>query len=145
MSFIDGITNAGALPALEATIRFAGARQRLIASDIANIDTPDYRTRDVDPKDFQRALGEAIDRRRSRGWVGSLGAWDSGEVRFDRNGAVELNPGSGRGNVLFHDRNNRDLERLMQDLAENVGVYRIAADLLKHRMDTIEGAIRETT
>ncbi len=145
MTFIDGITNAGALPALEATFRFAGARQRLIASDIANIDTPDYRTRDVDPKGFQRALGEAIDRRRARGSVGPLVTTETREVRFARDGRLELNPKSGRGNVLFQDRNNRDLERLMQDLVENMGVYRIAADLIKHRMDTIQGAIRETS
>lgn len=129
---------------MEATIRFAGARQRLIASDIANIDTPDYRTRDVDPRGFQAALGEAIDRRRAGGSVGPLGAQSTREIRFGRDGGLELEPRSDRGNVLFHDRNNRDLERLMQDLAENMGMYRVASDLLKNRMDHIQGAIRET-
>jgi flagellar basal body rod protein FlgB len=45
--------------------------------------------------------------------------------------------------VLFHDRNNRDLERLMQGLAENTTTYRVAADLLRSRYDVLRTAISQ--
>ncbi len=146
MSLIGGITTAGSLPALEAMIRFSGSRHRLIASNIANIDTPDYRPRDVDPSGFQRMLAEAIDRRRRQtgGDKGELRLEGTGEVRIGRDGSIVLDPDTPSGNVLFHDRNDRDLERLMQDLAENSAAFRVATDLYRHEMDRIRGAIRET-
>lgn len=145
MSFIDGLANAGATPALEMMMRFAGARQRLIASNIANIDTPGYRQRDLDVGTFQRTLGEAIDQRRTAGGgqQGELHWRENGQMRRGRSGEVRFTAEEpGRG-VLFHDRNDRDLERLMQDLVENAGAYRTAAELLRNQTDMVRAAIRE--
>jgi flagellar basal-body rod protein FlgB len=46
-------------------------------------------------------------------------------------------------NILFHDRNNRDLERTMQALAENTGAFRVSIDLLRSRYQAIHAAIGE--
>lgn len=142
---IKDIATAGAMPALEMTMRFAGARQRVIAHNIANIDTPGFQPRDADPADFQKMLGEAVDARRSRngGASGSLDWQETRQIKRGPAGSLHLNPETDSGNVLFHDRNNRDLERTMQDLVENAGVYRVAADLLRSRMQMIQAAIAE--
>lgn len=143
---ISDVTTAGAMPTLEAMFRFAGARQQLIANNVANIDTPNYRHRDVDPRAFQAQLAEAVQARRGRtgGTHGAL-AWESTRhvERLGPDGSLRLHPREGSGNVLFHDRNDRDLERTMQDLVENAGVYRVAADLLRKQMTQIRGALRE--
>ena len=143
---IQGLTDGGALPALEAMARFSAARQRLIADNVANIDTPGYKPLDADPKAFQAQVGEAIDRRRSQvGPTGSgplqLGA--RGPLKARADGQVMLDPSALNENLLFHDRNDRNLERIMQDVAENLLSFRAATELMRNRFRTIDLAIRE--
>ena len=81
---ISDLSTAGALPALEKMFLFSGQRQRLIAQNIANIDTPNYQGVDADPVAFQRALGQAIDKRKAKngGASGELDLSRSSEVRM---------------------------------------------------------------
>lgn len=142
---IKDLSTAGAMPALELMLRFAGARQRVLASNIANIDTPGYQPKDVSPRSFQEALGEAIDARRERngGSGGSLAFKPTDEVRTGPGGALELAPKTASGSVLFHDRNDRDLERMMQAMVENATAFRVASDLLRQRTGMIRSAIAQ--
>lgn len=135
--------NSGGMQALELTLQFAGQRQRLIQNNIANIDTPDYRPMDVSPRKFQAALASAVSKRQERGGVGPIMLDGSREIIQAADGSITLNPLTASGNVLFHDRNNRDLERSMQSLAENTATYRVAADLLRARYDVLRTAISQ--
>jgi flagellar basal-body rod protein FlgB len=143
--FIDQLTNAGAIPALEASVQFAARRQSLIAHNIANFSTPNYEPSDVSVTNFHSQLGDAIDRRREAfgGHRGDLHLRDTREVSQGQDGRLRLSPGASGRNVLFHDRNSRDLERTMQDLVENVASFRVATDLLKSRIDLLRTAISE--
>lgn len=143
---IQGLTDGGALPALEAMARFSAARQRLIADNVANLDTPNYKPLDADPKAFQAQIGRAIDHRRQH--VGATGSGPlplpkSGPLRQGADGQVVLDPASLNENLLFHDRNDRNLERIMQDVAENLLAFRAATELMRNRFRTIDLAIRE--
>ncbi len=153
--FLDELTNAGAMPSLELTMRFAAQRQRLLAHNIANIDTPNFVQQDVSPDAFSRMLDEAIADRRSRtgGMHGAL-AWKArGAIGKDEQGQLQLKvdrirtehvrgPAS-RSGVLAHDRNNRDLVRLMQSLAETQMAFRAASSLYRAHRDMIHSAIAE--
>lgn len=142
---IEGLANSGAIPALEATVRFAGQRQRLIAHNIANLSTPNFQPQDVSVAGFQAQLDDAIQRRRAAtgGTHGSLEIRDTREVIADAQGELRLSPGTPAPNILFHDRNNRDVERTMQDLAENAGMFRFAAEMLRSRHDLLRSAIAQ--
>jgi flagellar basal-body rod protein FlgB len=142
---VNEIVNSGALPSLEMTIRFAGARQRVIAHNIANLNTPDFRPTDASPAQFQKALKEAVDRRREAtgGSQGELDFRSTRQVKREADGSLSLTPTTSSGNILFPDRNNRDVERLMQANVENAGVFRVAVDLMKNRFDEIRTAIAE--
>ncbi len=140
---IDGVTNTDGLSVLERLVQFAGQRHRLIVNNVANFDTPGYRPLDVSVQDFRKQLGEAIDERRTsarRG--GSLNIEDSAQIEF-RAGSMTLHPTPIGDNILFHDGNDRDLDRTMQDLVENVLTFRIATELLRSRYDIIRNAIAE--
>ena len=141
---IDGVVNADAIPALERLMQFAGRRHRLIVHNIANLDTPNYRPVDVSVTDFQKQLGQAVDERRAtRGATGGdLKPEDSQQVTF-RDGSVQLHPEPMGENILFHDGNDRSVERLMQDLVENFMAFRTASEFIKSRFDLINSAIRE--
>ncbi len=142
---IRDLITSDALPSLAASMRFASQRQRLIANNIANISTPDFRPTDVSPKKFQAALGDAIDRRRAQfgGVRGNLRFEETRDFRVGPRGRLELRPSPSGKNILFHDRNDRDLERMMQDLAENTASFRFSAMMFRSQMDLLNTAISE--
>lgn len=131
---------------LELTAKFAGERQRVIASNIANLSTPNYVQLDLSPAEFQRVLRDAVEKRRA-GQTSELKLTGSREVAQDPrvrgSEGVRFTPTAPSGNILMHDRNDRDVERLMQANVENVGVFRVAVDLLKSRYDVLKAAIGE--
>lgn len=142
---INEITNSGAIPALEAAVRFAGARQKTIAHNVANISTPEFIQQDVSPAEFRRVLKRAVEARRGKtgGEFGDLNLSGSRQITQEAGGELSFKPEHPSGNILFHDRNNRDLERLMQDNAENVAAYRVSMDLLRTRFEVLRAAIAE--
>ena len=145
MTLSDHVTNSGALPSLARTIQFAGRRQSVIAHNIANASTPRFQHKDVSPAEFQSALREAIDDRRSRtgGGHGELRLESTRQIEVtDRGLQFTAETQSGRG-VLSHDQNNRDLESLMKDLTENQAAFRVATELMRTQAGTMRAAITE--
>lgn len=124
-------------------MRFASRRQAIIAGNIANIETPDYRPMDVSVDGFRRSLAAAVEVRRGAGGNGELRLRDTREVQTLPDGAMTLTARTASQGVLFHDRNNRSLERLMQDNVENVGAFRVASDFLRTRYDLLKMAIAQ--
>lgn len=140
---IDGVTNTEGLSVLERLVQFSGQRHRLIVNNIANFDTPGYRPLDVSVRDFQAQMRDAIDERRTSARSGgSLNLEDSAQIEFSA-GSMMLHPTPIGENILFHDGNDRDLERTMQDLVENFFTFRIATELLRSRYDILRSAIAE--
>lgn len=141
---VSELTTAGEMPALEALMRFAAARHRVISHNLANISTPNFVPQDVSVAGFQTQLRDAIERRRgAQGTSGTLRLAGSREVRQEGDGRLTLTPRSVGEGILYHDRNNRDLERTLQDLVENTTAFRVASDLLKSRYDLLRSAIAE--
>lgn len=143
--FIDGLTNSDAMPALERAMQFAGRRQTIISHNIANLSTPMFQPKDVSVDGFRRILGEAIDRRRAQygGHRGNINLRTTHEVRPNNGpgGGIQLRPTTSSGNILYHDQNDRDLERMMQDLAENVAYFRVSSELYRSHMSQLRTAI----
>jgi flagellar basal-body rod protein FlgB len=141
---IEGMFNSGSMPALERLVQFTAHRHRMLSHNIANISTPHYQPTDLDPASFQEALGEAIDARRRRpgGTNRPLEMRDTRQLDFKEHG-MEVKPQQRNNNILFHDRNNRSLERLMQHLAENAGVHNSSLAMLGNQFDMLQTAIQE--
>lgn len=137
------VVNSGSAPALEAAFRFAAQRQRLINHNIANISTPNFVQTDVSVPKFQEMLRGAIDKRHAEGGLGDLNLGGSEEIVPDGHGSFTLDAKTPHGGIMFHDRNNRSLEMLMQDLVENGTMFRVCSDLLKSRSDLMRAAIGE--
>ena len=146
--FIDGLVNGDSMPVLEASAQFAARRQGVLVHNIANFSTPNFQQKTLSVEDFQATLAEAVsDRRRRGGGGGDLKLSGNGEVRSVRDGSgqmrLEVKPTQPSGNILFHDRNDRDLERSMADLAETVASFRVATDLFRTRIQLLQSAITE--
>lgn len=143
---IDGVTNGDALPALERLMQFAGQRHRIIANNVANLSTPNFRPVDVSVEAFQKQLAKAIDVRRAGGRTdgsrNDLPLESTSQVEVTAGGLI-LNPEPTGDNLLFHDGNDRNMERVMQSLVENFMTFRTAAQLLQSRFNLLNTAIRE--
>jgi len=91
------------------------ARQKLVASNIANADTPGYKTRDID---FQSEFRNAIDSSRPR--------------------IAQVS-----GLKTKNDGNNVSIDRESRLLAENDVRFSVATSLLRSRLKTLRAAIDE--
>lgn len=141
---IQGLFNTGSMPVLERMVQFAGVRHRLITHNIANASTPGFRPTDLSVASFQQALRDAIDHRRETygGPTGDLPLRDTRELRFgpDR---LAAKPRFAHDNLMFHDKNDRSLEHMMQDLAENAMAHNAALEMLNNQFTMLQSAIRE--
>jgi flagellar basal-body rod protein FlgB len=98
---------------LERYLDLLSVRQRLVASNIANVDTPGYHTQDIDFADeLRRASGAP-------------------EV-FEAGGLVTKNDG-----------NNVSLDRETRLLAENALRFQAASSLLRSQIQQVRAAIKE--
>lgn len=129
--FLDRLLNEGNAPLLERMLEFTAARHRLIAENIVNIDTPNYRQKDLSVDKFHDLLRDRVDRRRSS---------PPGSVDFKD---VELEIEHPRRGVLFHDGNNRTMESLMSDLSKNALMHNMVVEMLRRQFNMMETALKE--
>jgi len=140
--FIGSLTEHGSMPALIHLLSFTEQRHRMIAENIANVDTPGYRAKRLDPQAFEDALGEAMDRRGSdpRNPL-TLRAHRQFEV--DKFGSLRVHPITAPArNVMFHDGTTISIDREMADLAANAMVYNAATAMLSGKFNGLMTAIR---
>lgn len=112
---VTGNSTAGAL---QKYMDLLSAREKLVASNIANVDTPGYRTQDIDfQSEFQSAMNSTMN---------------------SAPAAVEV-PGLKTNN----DGNNVSLDRETRLLSENALRFNIASQLMKGQLSTLKSAIDE--
>lgn len=137
------LANGGSAPVLEAVMRFAGARQKVLAHNVANITTPNFQAKDVSVSGFQAQLRDAIERRKEKGPGTSLRLESTAEVEQSESGDLRVEAKTQIDGILGHDRNVRNLETTMQAVVENATAFRVATDLLRSRYQLLSAAISE--
>ena len=101
--------------------------------------------KDLDTDGFISSLSEAIERRSRRGAGAPLEIESSRYIDWDKRGRIHTTAVNSRpDNILFHDENNRSIERQMTELAKNGLMHNTAAELLKGQYDKLTMAIRGT-
>jgi len=106
---IDSLTDN-----LEQYMNVVSLRQKLVVSNIANADTPGYKTQDLD---FQSSLQEAMD-------------------------GSSPQPKEVTSLPTKSDGNNVDLDREARLLAENAMRFSVASNLMKTHLNAIKEAIQ---
>ena len=140
--WLRGVVNGETLPVLEKLAAFTEARHQVLAENVANIDTPHYRAKQLDAKAFQARLAEAVKERRDAGSGGRLNIEGTRQFHVDESGMLRVTPTlRPTENVLFHDGTNASLERQMANLAENTLMHRVTVELLSQRFASLRKAI----
>ncbi|MFI5377769.1 MAG: flagellar basal body rod protein FlgB [Tepidisphaerales bacterium] len=129
--FINRMLNQGSSPLLEEVVNFTSQRHRLLAENIANVDTPGYRQKDLSLGRFQKMLVQRLETRDQQA---------PGTVRFDDIRHEVDHPTRG---ILFHDRNNRSMEQLESDLAKNGLMHNVAIELLRKQYSQMDMALKD--
>ena len=120
------LLTTGAARSLERALDVAAYRQSLIAGNIANLDTPGYKAKDIR---FAEELREATE---------APGA--EGPAAPARPGATLHEAETGR---LRGDGNTVDIDREMLNLSRTAGYYAAGVEMLKKYIGILKAAITE--
>lgn len=143
--WIDRVLESPSRTALEWAARFAEARHQVLAENIANLETPHYRARRLDPQAFQTSLREALERVERRPGA-RLELRGNAQFATQRDGSIRVAPvREPPGNVQFHDGTSQRVEESATEMARNALSYDLAMAVLKRKFDTLLAAIRGRT
>lgn len=138
---IPSMFDSNALPVLEQVVNFSQARHNVLAGNIANLDTPGYRTRDISPDEFRSRLKEAVEesRRPAMDSTSSVGsAFDSDPAKSPfRTVKESLN------SILRHDDGNVSMEQQIAELSKNQMQHNLAVNLLASQFRLLQAAVSE--
>ncbi|MEM6330032.1 MAG: flagellar basal body protein [Planctomycetota bacterium] len=117
---------------LEQVVNFSQQRHGVLAGNIANLDTPGYKTRDLSPEKFQENLRKAIEARKTPQSPGHGGA-----IRGFEDVRESLK------SILYHDGSDVSLERQIAEISKNHGQHNLAIGLMSAQFRLMEAAISE--
>jgi flagellar basal-body rod protein FlgB len=148
VAMLSSIFQSSTLPVLQQVVNFTEARHGVLAGNIANLDTPGYKTRDLSPAEFQEKLKEAIESRdqpvvpydsRSFGLP-------SAEAARHRNAdpiAALNNVKNSMKSVLRHDGDNVSMEREINEIVKNQQQHNLAVNIMSAQFRLLRAAITE--
>jgi flagellar basal-body rod protein FlgB len=128
------------IPVLEQMVDFAQSRHEVLAGNLANLDTPGYRVRDLSESAFEKQLAEAIHRR------------DRPNVSGYSSESERMSAGHGRGisdvsdrvkGIVYHDESNVGIEQQIAEMAKNQTRHNLALAVLGSQFRLLQAAISE--
>jgi len=120
--------------ALEKAISIAQQRNAVITSNISNLDTPEYKSKDIN---FKSELAKALETNHQKDLVRT----NPRHINMQMNGEQMIEPFEEQGEWNGYNWANIDSE--MTKLTENNLVYRTAVEALLRKMSLLKEVIRE--
>ena len=127
----------GSLSLLDKALTVRAKKHEVVASNIANIDTPNYKAFDIVVQEEMEKLG---------GKSGSLECKKTHRAHIPLRGdnmRVEPKRIETVDNYMRKDNNTVDLDKSMADLAENTILYTALAQIVAKKFDGIKTVINE--
>ena len=141
--YFKAMFDQGSIPVLEKVISFCEQRNRVLANNIANIDTPYYRRRELPVAEFQAQLQKAIDHReKTNPRVFQFQA--SRNITPNTLGGVTARPliePLRNGGFLRHDGNSVNIDREMAELSKNTLLHNVMVQILIKEFNMLNTAI----
>jgi flagellar basal-body rod protein FlgB len=154
---LSTLFGTSSVPLLEQVVNFTEARHGVLAGNIANLDTPGYKTRDLSPELFQQKLREAVETSHAssapsygygnygHGNYGSFASPQSASSfsRGDRNFAAFDHVKNSYKSVLRHDGVNVSMENQINQIVKNQQEHNLAVGILSSQFRLLRAAISE--
>jgi flagellar basal-body rod protein FlgB len=122
---------------LQKSLNTGSLRHKVLTSNIANIDTPNYKAFEVVMEDARKHNAHA---KQPIELVRTQPRHISG--RHSSSNPLEIKTVDSSGNNFRADGNTVDLDRAMGRLAENALMYRTAAQIIKKKFQGLKNAIQ---
>lgn len=117
---------------LEKALNYSALKQKVISQNVANVDTPNYKAKDVSFKSlFQEKVNDSIRAHRTDTRHFDFSVPNSGNAIYTRN--------NGRYN---QNGNSVDIDKEMADLAKNQIYYTAVAEKTKDKFSSLQNVIR---
>jgi len=151
---LSSLFDSSTVPVLEQVVNFTQARHGVLAGNIANLDTPGYKTRDISPAQFQKQLKTAIEHRRetaqSPTYAPSYDLLGSDQLanRQVRTGSSASynsmnNVRESIKSILYHDESNVSIEQQVTEISKNQAQHNLALSLMTAQFRLLRAAITE--
>ena len=137
---LPGLLASTNIPVLQQVLNFAQARHGVLAGNIANINTPGYRTRDLSVEVFEKRLKEAIEQSKQAG--SNSQPISAGMVTTDPQDPMRKVSES-MTNLLYHDDTNIDLEQQVTEINKNQYLHGLALAVMTNQLQLLQTAISE--
>jgi flagellar basal-body rod protein FlgB len=134
---IQGLFNSTSVPILEKVAQFAEARHQVLAGNIANMDTPGYKIRDLSLETFQERLKQVIETQRRTGQPQQVG-----DIHDPLDSKLREVKDSMK-HILFHDKSDLSLEKQVAAISNNQHMHTMAIALLNSQFRLLSAAITE--
>jgi flagellar basal-body rod protein FlgB len=136
---LSALFQTSTIPVLEQVVNFTQARHGVLAGNIANLDTPGYRTRDLSPALFQERLKEAIANSRATPSYTTSGTTAPEQYNTAALGKVN----DAMKDILFHDDSDVSLESQVAELAKNQMQHNLAVSIMSAQFQLLRAAVTE--
>ena len=145
---LSNIFQSSTLPVLEQVVNFTEARHGVLAGNVANLDTPGYKTRDLSPAEFQEKLKEAIEVRNQPVVPYDSRSFDlAAASRAQKQEAAEAsafgNVKDSMKSILRHDGDDVSMEREINEIVKNQQQHNLAVNIMSAQFRLLRAAITE--
>lgn len=138
-SMYSNLFQSSTIPLLKEVASFAQARHTVLAGNIANLDTPGYKVRDLSVEDFQQRLQKAIERR------GRPPATRSAGDPYDERDTMLAQISKDPKTILYHDKSNVGIEYQVTEMVKNQMQHNLALALMTSQFRLLQAAISGRT
>jgi len=146
---LSSLFQSSTIPVLEQVVKFTETRHGVLAGNIANLDTPGYKTRDLSPALFQERLKEAIETRRQPAspaleygpWGTSPGTQSSRRAESESRAFRKVE--DSLKSVLRHDDVDVSMEQQVNQIVKNQQQHNLAISIMSAQFRLLRAAITE--
>ncbi|WP_373896011.1 flagellar basal body rod protein FlgB [Virgibacillus natechei] len=122
----------GTIRSLEGSLDFASAKNRTISGNISNIDTPNYKAKDVAFKDVLNNASQTIEANRT----------NEKHIPFDQDVQSSDHVVTKDNTSYNHNGNNVDVDKEMAELAKNQIYYNALIDRINGKFGSLQSVVR---
>ena len=146
---LSSLFQSSSLPVLEQVVNFTEARHGVLAGNIANLDTPGYKTHDLSPELFQQQLKEAIETKNQPisptllGDVADLSPNYAAERHEDKQLAAFGKVKDSMKSILRHDGDDVSMEKQVNEMMKNQQQHNLAIGIMSAQFRLLRAAITE--
>lgn len=142
---LPGLFQTTTIPALDQLAQFTHARHAVLAGNVANIDTPGYRSRDLSVDDFQSRLKDMIEEGRKPNMASGMDGLTGQITRAASTGYSESvsKVRDSMHQMLYHDDSDKNMEHQVAEINKNSLLHNLAVTLMSSQFRLLQMAIAE--